>query len=35
MDYFRKFATKHLGIISIVLDEVINYNNGYVNHYVL
>ena len=32
---FRKFATKHLGINSMVLDDVIKSQGGYLNPYIL
>jgi len=35
MDDFRKFATQHLGINSMVLNDVIKYQNGYLNPYIL
>lgn len=35
MDDFRKYATKHLGINSLVLDDVIKSQNGYLNPYIL
>jgi len=35
MDDFRKYATKHLGMNSIVLDDVIKSQNGYLNPYIL
>ena len=35
MDEFRKYATKHLGINSMVLDDVINAENQYLNPYIL
>lgn len=35
MDEFRKYATKHLGINSLVLDDVIKSQNGYLNPYIL
>ena len=31
MDDFRKFATKHLGMSSMVLDDVIKSQGGYLN----
>lgn len=34
-DDFRKFATKHLGMSSMVLDDVIKSQNGYLNPYIL
>ena len=34
MDDFRKFATKHLGMNSMVLDDVIK-SQGYLNPYIL
>lgn len=34
MDDFRKFATKHLGMNSMVLDNVIK-SQGYLNPYIL
>ena len=33
MDDFRKFATKHLGMNSMVLDDVIK-SQGYLNPYI-
>ena len=35
MDDFRKYATKHLGIITMVLDDVIKSQAGYLNPYIL
>ena len=35
MDDFKKYATKHLGINSLVLDGVIKSQNGYLNPYIL
>lgn len=35
MNDFRKFATKHLGINSMVLDDVIKSENQYLNPYIL
>ena len=35
MDDFRKFATKHLGMNSMVLDDVIKSQGGYLNPYIL
>ena len=35
MNEFRKYATKHLGINSMVLDDVINAQNQYLNPYIL
>lgn len=35
MDDFRKFATKHLGMNSMVLDDVIKAQGGYLNPYIL
>ena len=35
MDDFRKYATKHLGMNSMVLDDVIKSQNGYLNPYIL
>mgnify|MGYP000467771528 CR=1 FL=1 len=35
MDDFRKFATKHLGMSSMVLDDVIKSQGGYLNPYIL
>src|SRR5574344_2931758 len=35
MDDFRKYATKHLGMSSMVLDDVIKSQNGYLNPYIL
>lgn len=32
---FRKFATKHLGMNSMVLDDVVNMQNQYMNPYIL
>ncbi len=32
---FRKYATRHLGINSMVLDDVISINNQYLNPYIL
>jgi len=34
-DDFRKFATKHVGINSMVLDDVIKLQSGYLNPYIL
>ena len=34
MDDFRKFATKHLGMSSMVLDDVIKSQGGYLNPYI-
>ena len=34
MDDFRKYATKHLGMNSMVLDDVIK-SQGYLNPYIL
>lgn len=31
MDDFRKYATKHLGMNSLVLDDVIKSQAGYLN----
>ena len=31
MDEFRKYATRHLGINSMVLDDVIKSQNQYLN----
>ena len=33
MDDFRKYATKHLGMNSLVLDDVIKSQAGYLNPY--
>ena len=35
MSEFRKFATKHLGMNSMVLDDVISMQNQYLNPYIL
>lgn len=35
MDDFRKYATKHLGMNSMVLDDVVKAQNGYLNPYIL
>lgn len=35
MDDFRKYATKHIGMSSMVLDDVIKSQNGYLNPYIL
>lgn len=35
MDDFRKYATKHLGMNSLVLDDVIKSQTGYLNPYIL
>ena len=35
MDDFRKYATKHLGMSSLVLDDVIKSQAGYLNPYIL
>lgn len=35
MDDFRKYATKHLGMSSMVLDDVIKSQTGYLNPYIL
>lgn len=35
MNDFRKYATKHLGISSMVLDDVIKSQTGYLNPYIL
>ena len=35
MDEFRKYATRHLGINSMVLDDVIKSQNQYLNPYIL
>ena len=35
MDDFRKYATKHLGMSSMVLDDVIKSQAGYLNPYIL
>lgn len=32
---FRKFATKHLGVSSMVLDDVVSMQNQYLNPYIL
>ena len=32
---FRKFATKHMGINSLVLDDVVAAQNQYLNPYIL
>ena len=34
MDDFRKYATKHLGMNSLVLDDVIKSQAGYLNPYI-
>ena len=34
-DDFRKYATKHLGMSSMVLDDVIKAQSGYLNPYIL
>ena len=34
-DEFRKFATRHLGLNSMVLDDVIKSQSGYLNPYIL
>ncbi|MDE5787224.1 MAG: ATP-dependent Clp protease proteolytic subunit, partial [Bacteroidaceae bacterium] len=35
MNEFRKYATKHLGMNSMVLDDVISMQNNYLNPYIL
>ena len=35
MNDFRKFATKHVGINGLVLDDVIKSQAGYMNPYIL
>lgn len=35
MNDFRKYATKHIGIDGMVLDDVIKYQNQYLNPYIL
>ena len=35
IDDFRKFATGHLGINSMALNDIIRYQNGYLNPYIL
>lgn len=35
MDDFRKYATKHFGMSSMVLDDVIKSQAGYLNPYIL
>lgn len=35
MDDFRKYAVKHLGMNSMVLDDVIKSQAGYLNPYIL
>ena len=35
MDDFRKYATKHLGMSGMVLDDVIKAQGGYLNPYIL
>mgnify|MGYP000461850405 CR=1 FL=1 len=35
MDDFRKYATKHLGMNSLVLDDVIKSQAGYFDPYIL
>ena len=35
MDEFRKYATRHLGLNSMVLDDVIKSQNQYLNPYIL
>ncbi|MDD4609432.1 MAG: ATP-dependent Clp endopeptidase proteolytic subunit ClpP [Bacteroidaceae bacterium] len=35
MSDFRKFATKHLGMNGMVLDDVVNNQGGYINPYIL
>ncbi|MCF2592265.1 ATP-dependent Clp endopeptidase proteolytic subunit ClpP [Bacteroides caecigallinarum] len=35
MNDFRKYATKHLGMSSMVLDDVIKSQSGYLNPYIL
>lgn len=35
MDDFKKYATKHLGINSMVLDDVVKSQAGYLNPYIL
>lgn len=35
MDDFRKYATKHLGMNSMVLDDIIKAQGGYLNPYIL
>lgn len=34
MDDFRKYATKHLGMNAMVLDDVIKSQAGYLNPYI-
>ena len=34
MDDFRKYATKHLGMNGMVLDDVIKSQAGYLNPYI-
>ena len=35
MNEFKKFATQHLGMNSMVLDDVISMQNQYLNPYIL
>lgn len=35
MNEFRKYATKHLGMNSMVLDDVVSMQNSYLNPYIL
>lgn len=35
MDDFRKYATKHLGMNGLMLDDVIKSQAGYLNPYIL
>ena len=35
MNDFKKYATKHLGMNSLVLDDVIKSQAGYLNPYIL
>ena len=35
MNDFKKYATKHLGINSMVLDDVVKSQSGYLNPYIL
>ena len=35
LDDFRKYATRHLGMNSMVLDNVIKSQGGYLNPYIL
>ena len=34
-DDFRKYATKHLGMNSMVLDDVMKFQSQYLNPYIL